>query len=40
MVLRTVKAEGAKEVGPLLKSCKSLNDVKEVNNAMRELSRQ
>ena len=39
-VLRTIKAEGAKEVGPLLKSCKSFNDVKEVNNAMQELSRQ
>jgi hypothetical protein len=40
MVLRTVKAEGAKEVGPLLKSCKSLNDVREINNVVREISRQ
>jgi hypothetical protein len=40
MKLRTVKAQGDKEVAPLLKSCKSFNDVKEVNNALQELSRQ
>jgi hypothetical protein len=39
-MLRTVKAEGSKEVAPLLKSCKALNDSKEVRNALRELSRQ
>src|SRR6201996_3774335 len=30
LMLRTVKAQGDKEVGPLLKSCKALNDVSEV----------
>jgi hypothetical protein len=40
MILRTVKAEGNKEVAPLLKSCKALNDSKEVGNALRDLSRQ
>jgi len=39
-MLRALKAQGDKEVGPLLKSCKSFNDVKEVNNALQELSRQ
>jgi hypothetical protein len=39
-VLRALKAQGGKEVAPLLKSCKSFNDVNEVSNAMRELSRQ
>jgi hypothetical protein len=29
-----------KEVGSLLKSCKALNDTKEIKNAVRELSRQ
>ena len=38
MMLRTVKAEGTKEVGPLLKNCKALNDLKEIKNALRELS--
>jgi hypothetical protein len=40
LVLRTVKTEGSKEVAPLLKSCKALNDVKEIKNALRELSQQ
>lgn len=35
--LRTVKAQGDKEVGPLLKNCKALNDVREIKNALREL---
>lgn len=35
--LRTLKAEGDKEVGPLLKNCKALNDVREIKNALREL---
>jgi hypothetical protein len=38
MMLRTVKAEGTKEVGPLLSNCKALNDLKEIKNALRELS--
>jgi hypothetical protein len=29
-----------KELAPFLKSCKSLNEVSEINNAVRELSRQ
>jgi hypothetical protein len=40
VMVRTVKTEGSKEVAPLLKSCKALNDVKEIKNALRELSRQ
>jgi hypothetical protein len=45
MMLRAIKAQGnkdagaSKEVGVLLKSCKALNDVKEVKGALRELSR-
>jgi flagellar basal body-associated protein FliL len=38
MVLRSIKAQGNKEVGPLLKNCKALNDLKEIKNALRELS--
>ena len=38
--LRTVKAEGSKEVAPLLKSCKALNDLTEIKNGLRELSAQ
>jgi hypothetical protein len=38
--LRAIKAEGNKEVGPLLRSCKALNDLKEIKNALRELSLQ
>ena len=38
VMLRTVKAEGTKEVGPLLRNCKALNDLKEIKNALRELS--
>jgi hypothetical protein len=40
VVLRALKAHDDKEVGPLLKSCKSLNDVREINNAVQEISRQ
>jgi hypothetical protein len=40
VALRALKAHDDKEVGPLLKSCKSLNDVREINNAVREISRQ
>jgi hypothetical protein len=38
LMLRTVKGQGTKEVGPLLKNCKALNDLKEMKNALRELS--
>ena len=38
MMLRGMKVQGEKEVGPLLKSCKALNDLKEIRNALRELS--
>ena len=37
MMLRAMKAHGDKEVGPLLKSCKALNNLKEIKNALREL---
>jgi hypothetical protein len=35
--LRALKAQGDKEIGPLLKNCKALNDVREIKNALREL---
>jgi hypothetical protein len=37
LMLRTVKAQGDKEVAPLLKSCKALNDVSEVKSALQAL---
>jgi hypothetical protein len=37
LTLRTVQAQGDKEVAPLLKSCKALNDVRQIKNALREL---
>lgn len=40
MMLRAMKVQGNKEVGPLLKNCKALNDLKEIKNALRELSLQ
>jgi hypothetical protein len=40
IMLRALKLQGDKEVGPLLKSCKAFNEVSEVNNALQELSRQ
>ena len=40
MMLRAMKAQGDKEVGPLLRNCKALNDLKEIKNALRELSPQ
>ena len=40
ITLRAIKVQGNKEVGPLLRSCKALNDLKEIKNALRELSRQ
>ena len=39
--LRALKAQNDnKEASAFLKSCKSLNDVREINNAVREISRQ
>jgi hypothetical protein len=38
LLLRTVKAQGDKEVGPLVKKCKAINDLKEIKNALQELS--
>jgi hypothetical protein len=40
LMLRTVKAQGDKEVGPLLKNCKALNDLNELKTGLRELPRQ
>ena len=39
LMLRGIKKEGEKEVGPLLKSCKALNDVSEIKTAVQELAR-
>lgn len=38
MMLRALKAQGDKEIGPLLRNCKALNDLKEIKNALRQLS--
>jgi hypothetical protein len=38
MMLRAINVQGDKEVGPLLRSCKGLNDLKEIRNALQELS--
>ena len=38
IMLRAMKEQGDKEVGPLLRNCKALNDLKEIKNALRELS--
>ncbi len=35
--LRSMGLHGDKEVGPLLKQCKAINDLKEIGNALREL---
>ncbi len=40
LLLRTVKTQGDKEVGPLVKKCKAINDLKEIKNALQELSSQ
>jgi hypothetical protein len=40
LMLRTVKAQGDKEVGPLVKKCKAINDLKEIKSAVQELSSQ
>jgi hypothetical protein len=36
--LDVMKRNGEKELAPFLRSCKTLNELKEVNNALRELS--
>jgi hypothetical protein len=40
LMLRALKAQGDKdkEVAPLLRSCKALNDLREIRSALRELS--
>ena len=38
MMLRAMKVNGDKEVGPLLRNCKALNELKGIDNALRELS--
>jgi hypothetical protein len=40
MMLRVLNVQGDKEVGPLLRNCKALNDLKEIKNALRQLSLQ
>ncbi len=40
MLRAIIKAQGNKEVAPLLRNCKALNDLKEIKNALRELSLQ
>jgi hypothetical protein len=40
LLLRTVKDKGDKEVGPLVKKCKAINDLKGIKNALQELSSQ
>jgi len=40
MMLRAMNVQGDKEVGPLLRNCKALNDLKEIKNALRKLSLQ
>ncbi len=37
MKLRSMGLHGDKEVGPLLKQCKAINDLKEIKNALQEL---
>src|SRR6202035_1593638 len=38
MMLGAMTVQGDKEVGPLHRNCKALNDLKEIKNALRELS--
>lgn len=40
MMLRAIKVQRDKEVGPLVRKCKALNNLKEIKNALRELSLQ
>jgi hypothetical protein len=39
-MLRAIKVQGYKEVGAVLRNCKAINDLKEIKNALRELSLQ
>jgi hypothetical protein len=39
-MLDALKGHNQKELAPFLRNCKSLNELKEVNNALRELSLQ
>ena len=39
-MLDELKKHDQKELAPFLRDCKSLNDVKEINNALRKLSLQ
>ena len=38
--LRSMGLHGDKEVGPLVRHCKAINDLREIKNALRELSSQ
>ena len=38
LMLRAMKVQGNKEVAPLLKSCKALNDLKDIKDGLRELA--
>jgi hypothetical protein len=40
MMLRALKVQGDKEIGPLLKNCKALNDYTEIKNALQQLQPQ
>ena|ERR1700758_4547830 len=40
IILRNMGLHGDKEVGPLVRHCKAINDLKEIKNALRELSSQ
>jgi|GEM_PF-5804278 len=40
LILRNMGLHGDKEVGPLVRHCKAINDLKEIKNALRELSSQ
>ncbi len=39
-MLRNIRAQGDKDIGPLLRSCKALNDLNEMKAALQELARQ
>jgi len=40
MTLDLAKSQGDKQLIPFIKGCRSLNDVKEISNVLRELSRE
>ena len=37
LLLRGVKSQGDKQIGPLIKNCRALNNVTEIKNALQEL---